>query len=380
MKKKSASVTAKKKIKVGLLFGGKSGEHEVSVVSARSVAAVMDKNKYEIIPIHITKAGQWLGSPASHKVLGTDYEALLKAQSSGQKKSTLPVLAKVSEQFQFAENFSPNAAQRKIDVVFPVLHGTNGEDGTLQGLLEMMNVPYVGSGVLASALAMDKAMAKVHFQAAGLNVGKYLVVMRHAWEADEKKTIATIEKEIKYPAFVKPANSGSSVGISKAHDRAELVQAMRLAALYDHKLLIEAAIDARELEVAVLGNDEPIASVVGEVTPSNEFYDFEAKYVKGDSKIQIPAELPKALAEKVRALAIVAYKSIDCEGMSRVDFFLERKTGKVFINEINSIPGFTSISMYPKMFAASGLAYDKLIDKLIGLALKRHADRSRNRV
>lgn len=363
-----------KKKRIALVFGGKSGEHEVSIVSARSVAAAMNPAKYDLVPIHITKDGKWLGHQASHKVLGTNYEALIQLGSAEKLLAEQKSVAALSKQSRFGFDF----ASEKIDAVFPVLHGPFGEDGTIQGLLEMLGAPYVGCGVLASALAMDKAMAKVHFSHAGLRVGKFQVILRHELAAAQKRIVARAERDLRYPLFVKPANLGSSVGISKAHNRPELVRALSFAAEYDRKILLEAAFDARELEVAVLGNTDLAVSVVGEVEPCNEFYDYEAKYVKGDSKLTIPAALPKAVSEKIRKAASVAFKALDCEGMARVDFFLERGTNALYINEINTIPGFTSISMYPKMFAAAGVPYPALIDRLIELALDRHRDRQRN--
>ncbi|MBC8043067.1 MAG: D-alanine--D-alanine ligase [Rhizobacter sp.] len=365
-----------KKKKVAILFGGKSGEHEVSIMSARSVAAAIDKKKYDVVPIHITKDGRWLSPAASHKVLGTNYEELIHAGAEEKLKVQERSVSALALRNRFAFDFQ----SEKIEIVFPVLHGPYGEDGTVQGLLEMLNVAYVGCGVLASSLAMDKAMAKVHFEHAGLNVGKYFSVMRGEVESHLKKIIATAERDLKYPVFIKPANLGSSVGISKAHNRSELTRGLNFAAQFDRKILLEAFIDAREIEVAVLGNEDVAASVAGEVEPCNEFYDYEAKYVKGDSRLTIPAALPRKVIAQIRKAAVAAYTALNCEGMARVDFFLERRTGKIFINEINTIPGFTSISMYPKMFAAAGVSYPSLISRLIDLALARHHDRRRNKV
>jgi D-alanine-D-alanine ligase len=355
---------------LALLFGGRSGEHEISIISARSVAAAVNRHQFNLLPIYITRDGKWLNESASASVLNQNYEALIK-DSEALKKEKQRV-AKLKGKFKF--DFS------KIDVVFPVMHGTFGEDGTVQGLLEMMNVPYVGNGILASALTMDKAMAKAAFKEAGLNVVSYVVGFRHELEANITAVIKRCEKFLSYPMFVKPANLGSSVGISKAKNRKQLDEALTLAALYDRKVLIEQGLNVRELEVAVLGNQELQVSVVGEIVPCNEFYDYEAKYIKGDSKLFIPAPLPKRLAEEVRKQAERAFKAAGCEGMARVDFFLEKETNQIFINEINTIPGFTSISMYPKMFLAAGISYPELISRLIDLAFERFKERSRNRV
>lgn len=355
---------------LALLFGGRSGEHEISIISARSVAAAVNLKQFSIRPIYITREGKWLGETASRSVLEKNYEALIK-DSIALKKERERV-AKLKGAFKF--DFS------KIDIVFPVLHGTFGEDGTVQGLLEMMNVPYVGNGVLASALTMDKAAAKATFKEAGLNVVNYVVGFRDELESDFNAVVKRCEKALIYPMFVKPANLGSSVGISKAKRRSQLIDALKLAALYDRKILIEQGLNVRELEVAVLGNRNVQVSVVGEIVPCNEFYDYEAKYIKGDSKLFIPAKLSKSVSEKVRKQAETAFKAAGCEGMARIDFFLEKETNQLFINEINTIPGFTSISMYPKMFLAAGVSYPELISRLIELAFERFKERSRNRV
>jgi D-alanine-D-alanine ligase len=355
---------------LALLFGGRSGEHEISIISARSVAAAVNSKQFNLLPIYITREGKWLNESASRSVLEKNYEALIK-NSDALEKEKLRV-AKLKGKFKF--DFS------KIDVAFPVLHGTFGEDGTAQGLLEMMNVPYVGNGVLASALTMDKAAAKATFKEAGLNVVSYVVGFRNEVETNLNAVVKRCEKALSYPMFVKPANLGSSVGISKCKKRTQLEEALKLAALYDRKILIEQGLNVRELEVGVLGNEEVIASVVGEIVPCNEFYDYEAKYIKSDSKLFIPAELPKRISDEVQKQAITAFKAVNGEGMARVDFFLEKETNKLFINEINTIPGFTSISMYPKMFLAAGLSYPELISRLIDLAFERFKERNRNRV
>lgn len=360
------------KTHLALIFGGRSAEHEISIISARSVAKAIDLKKYRLTPIYITKSGKWVGKALSQKVLETDYAQLLKDVKALHKvESEIEQAAKTSR-FQF--DFSA------FDVAFPVLHGSFGEDGTIQGLLEMHQIPFVGCGVLASAITMDKAFAKLCFKAAGLNVAKYLVYLRADVEERMNEVLEESEKKLGYPAFVKPARLGSSVGISKAKNRAQLQKALKLAAEYDEKILVEEAIDARELEVSVLGNRTLTVSVVGEIVPVNEFYDYEAKYVKSGSKLMIPAELPKKLAEKVRAAAAIAFRATGCEGMARADFFLERKTNRLYINELNSIPGFTSISMYPKLLEASGVPYSELIDRLIALAFEREQERKRNKI
>jgi D-alanine-D-alanine ligase len=375
---------AEKKIRVGLIFGGRSGEHEVSLASANSVMANLDKEKYEVVPIGITKSGSWL--------LGSEPAKLIAAeQSVGQQPDTVeaegeehitsvtltgdPNLRRLIA-LERGEELRDNGA---LDVIFPVMHGTYGEDGALQGLLEMANVPYVGCGVLGSALGMDKEKMKMVFQSAGLPIVDYLVYRRNQWERSPETILEAIEARLGYPCFVKPVNLGSSVGVNKAHERSELVHAINVAAEYDRKVIIERGISCRELEIAVLGNDEPIASVVGEVISSNEFYDYRAKYLDGKSQTVIPADIPQETAEEVRRIALQAFLALDLSGLARVDFFLEKTSGKVYINEVNTMPGFTQISMYPKLWEASGLPYPELLDRLIELAIERHADRQRNR-
>lgn len=361
------------KLRVGVIFGGRSGEHEISLISARSVMGAMNPERYEIVPIGITQDGRW--------VMGESALALL---NGGQADRERPAALLADPSRQALLELAP-AGEREcvlqslpLDVVFPVLHGPYGEDGTIQGLLELANLPYVGAGVLASAVAMDKAVAKAVFRAHGLPVAPYLVVKRRAWEADPAGVAAEIERVIGYDCFVKPACLGSSVGITKAHHRAELEKALRVAAAYDRKIIVEKAVPAREIEVSVLGNDDPIASVPGEIVPCREFYDYRAKYVEGRSELLIPAPLSDALAERIRELAVRAYTAIDCAGMARVDFLLDRETNEPYVNEVNTIPGFTSISMYPKLWEASGISYTELIDRLIDLALERHADKNRS--
>ncbi len=368
----------KKKIRIGLVFGGRSGEHEVSLASAESVIANLDRNKYEVVPIGITKEGSWL--------LGTEPRALLVAEQSTSHDTGLEDTTAVTltgdprlRRLISVENGEELGSRGALDVVFPVLHGTYGEDGALQGLLEMANVPYVGCGVLGSALGMDKEKMKMVFQSVGLPVVDYLVYRRNAWERSPENILDTVEQRMGYPCFVKPVNLGSSVGVNKAHSRAELEHAINVAAEYDRKIIIERGINCREAECGVLGNDEPIASVVGEIVSSNEFYDYRAKYLDGKSQTIIPADIPQATAEEIRRQAVQAFLALDLSGLARVDFFIERETGQVYINEVNTLPGFTSISMYPKLWEASGLPYDQLLDRLIELAIERHADRQRNR-
>jgi D-alanine-D-alanine ligase len=375
-----------KKLRIGLVFGGRSGEHEVSLASAKAVMENINPDKYEIVPICITRNGTWLlMAPRSHRT-----------GASGQGQAAVPTSPYGLDGFTDATvvtlvsdpsvgGLIPLTGERplqgngKLDVIFPVLHGTYGEDGTLQGLLELANVPYVGCNVLGSALGMDKEKMKMVFSSVGLPVGKYLVYRRNQWERAPETILSSIERQLGYPNFVKPVNLGSSVGISKAHNRNELEQAMNMAAVYDHKIIIERGIDCRELECGILGNDEPSASVVGEIIPSNEFYDYNAKYIDNKSELVIPANLPQAIAEEVRRQAIQAFLALDLSGLARVDFFLEKGTSKVYINEVNTLPGFTQISMYPRLWSASGLAYPGLLDRLIELAIERFADRQRNR-
>lgn len=361
---------AKKKLRIGILFGGRSGEHEVSLLSAASILKAIDRRKYEIVPIAISKAGRWLIDHAA--------QALLTGESTSQP---LRIEATASSSELIAQ---PAALSGAIDVIFPVLHGTFGEDGTIQGLFELADLPYVGSGVLGSAAGMDKDAMKKLFAATGLPQTPHVTLLRSEWRTDQKRCLKLIEKALTYPLFVKPANLGSSVGISKVKQRAELDAAMDLAASFDRKLVIEQGVGGpgikpRELEVAVLGNDSPEASIVGEIVPAKEFYDYEAKYqLSGpDESVSIlPARLTVAQQKQIRAMAIQAFRACDCSGLARVDFLME-PTGhkRIYLNEINTMPGFTAISMYPKLWAATGLPYKQLIDRLIALALERHAEK-----
>ena len=361
-----------KRLRVGVIFGGKSAEHEVSLNSAQNVMRALDKNKYEVVPIGISKDGQWL-------LRGDPLQALTGGQASLSKL--------LGSGYQLVDDFSTRrevipgshtASLPDVDVIFPVLHGPFGEDGTVQGLLELADIPYVGAGVLSSAVGMDKAAMKDIFRSHDLPVPRYLVFKRHEWERTPDRIAEVVAREISYPCFVKPANMGSSVGVSKAHQAAELAHAVNEAARYDRKILVEYAVpNAREIECSVLGNDDPIASVPGEIVPGHEFYDYEAKYLDESSQLLIPAPLDPALSQRVRDLSIKAFLALDCAGMARVDFLLARGTGELYLSEVNTIPGFTRISMYPKLWEASNLPYSELLDRLIELALERHADKHR---
>jgi D-alanine-D-alanine ligase len=363
-----------KRLKVGVIFGGKSAEHEVSLNSAQNVMRALDKNKYEVVPIGIDKAGRWLlrGDPL-HALTGGE-TSLPQLLGSGYR---------IVDDLSTGREVIPGSQTPglpDVDVIFPVLHGPFGEDGTVQGLLELADIPYVGAGVLSSAVGMDKAAMKAVLRSHGLPTPHYLVVLRHEWDTQPDRVGEAIGREIGYPCFVKPANMGSSVGVHKVHSAAELAAALNDAAQFDRKLLVEVAVpNAREIECSVLGNDEPIASVPGEVVPGHEFYDYEAKYVDDSSQLLIPAPIDPVLTERVRALSIEAFRALDCAGMARVDFLLAGDTGELVVSELNTIPGFTRISMYPKLWEASGLSYSALIDRLIELALERHADKHRSR-
>lgn len=368
-----------KKIRVGLIFGGKTGEHEVSLASAQSVLQALDAEKYDAVLIGVTKEGRWLtgGDPLKRLVNATQ-SPLLKTMNGRETGASNGTNALISQ--QAAEITTATALSETVDVVFPLIHGPNGEDGTIQGLLELADLPFVGAGVAASAVGMDKALMKGLFRDAGLPVVDYIVVTRHKWEHDPEETIHDIETIIHFPCFVKPANSGSSVGISKAHNWDKLTQALATAAQYDRKMIVERAVQGREVECSVLGNDSPLASLPGEVIPNREFYDYDAKYADATTRFIIPAELTGEQTRTIQELAVRAFQAIDCSGMARVDFFLDSQDGKILVNEINTIPGFTNVSMYPKMWEASGLSYTHLIDRLIQLACERHADRQRNKM
>ncbi len=404
------------KLRVGILFGGRSGEHEVSLLSAASVVNAIDKTKYEVVPIGITKDGRWLTAEHSERLLkgstGNQEQADRSVRSTqaaalraGDPDATPGAAVLASGEsvvvppepsrrdtglapFQTDLRIDANlrrASDRAInvDVIFPVLHGTFGEDGTIQGLLELADIAYVGAGVLGSAAGMDKDIMKSLFRAAGLPIVRHVTVLRGEFEREPKKVQKLVESKLKYPVFVKPANLGSSVGISKAHDRKELGPAIAEAAKFDRKIVIEQGVGgnkhkAREIECAVLGNDDPKASIAGEIIPWKEFYDYDAKYLSEGSEAAIPAKITKAEMKTVQRLAIAAFKAVDCTGLARVDFLMDTKSRKIFVNEINTMPGFTAISMYPKMWVASGLSYSALIDRLIQLGIERHEDKKRN--
>lgn len=366
-----------RKIRVGVIFGGRSGEHEVSLVSAQSVMNAIDKEKYEVVPVGITKEGRWIASGDPMKALragdaDASQPAALLGDPSRRGLMRLEDTERAVEATRLAE----------LDVILPVLHGTYGEDGTVQGLLELAGIPYVGAGVIGSVLGMDKAAFKDVMRAHGMPIVESVVLKRKEWDADPDGVMDRIEAQFDYPVFTKPVNLGSSVGISKCHDRAGLAAGLAEAARYDRKLMVEAAVPAaREIEVSVLGNDDPIASVPGEIIPSREFYSYEAKYIdEGDeaSELLIPAPISPEMTERVRDLAVRVYKAIDCAGMARADFLLSGETGELYVNEVNTIPGFTAISMYPKLWEASGISYPELIDRLIELAIERYQDKGRS--
>jgi len=412
----------KKKLRIGILFGGRSGEHEVSLLSAASVLKAIDRKRYEVVPIAIDKQGRWLSSEASLRLIEVPTTARLSAFNesvsqadlefataaavlrSGEALNIPPLpphprrrASDLVERSTGAELAQPgNPLTASFDVVFPVLHGTFGEDGTIQGLFELADIAYVGSGVLGSAAAMDKDTMKRLFAAAGLPQTPHIALLRSQWRADPKRVVRLIEKSLRYPLFVKPANLGSSVGISKVHARSELAAALDLAAGFDRKLIVEQGVGGpgvkpRELEVAILGNEEPEASVVGEIVPNKEFYDYDSKYADSpeDPSIPIiPANLTAAQSKQVRAMALAAFRACDCSGLARVDFLMEPardakgrkiKKPRILLNEINTMPGFTSISMYPKLWQASGIPYKKLIDRLITLALQSHREKQQTR-
>jgi len=390
------------KLRVGILFGGRSGEHEVSLLSAASVLKAIDKDKYEVVPIGITKDGRWLTSEHAENLLQGKLMLEPRNLRAGDPDTTASaaVLARgeavvvppepVHRQsglvpFQTDAGLMRRASDRAInvDVIFPVLHGTFGEDGTIQGLLELADIPYVGAGVLGSAAGMDKDIMKSLFIAAGIPIVKHVTILRSEWQNNPKQVQKRVENKLNYPVFVKPANLGSSVGISKAHNRKELGPAIEEAARFDRKIVIEQGVGgkkekAREIECSVLGNDEPVASVPGEIVPGKEFYDYTAKYVDEGSQLIIPAKLTKTETKAVQELAVKAFQAVDCSGLARVDFLMDPKTNKIFLNEINTMPGFTAISMYPKLWAASGLEYSDLIDRLIQLGVERHEDKKKN--
>ena len=358
-----------RRLRIGVLFGGRSTEHEVSILSARSIIAAMNPERFEAVPLYIDKNGRWLVGGSLKRLASEDAaRTYVYLPPDPTQRSLVPA----------QDGIGPSAALPPLDAVFPVFHGLNGEDGTIQGVLELANLPYVGAGVLGSALGLDKIYMKRAFAAAGLPIVDYLAITRRQYEHDPDAFTAMVEERLGYPCFSKFANSGSSVGTTKAHDRAELVAGLRLACSFDRKLLVERAVDARELEVSVLGNDDPQASVVGEVVPAHEFYDYDAKYLDEGSRLLIPAPIEAGVADEVRGMALRAFQAIDAAGMARVDFFMERQAGRILLNEVNTIPGFTRISMYPKLWEASGLSYPALIERLVDLAIERFNDKQRS--
>jgi len=398
------------KLRVGILFGGRSGEHEVSLLSAASVVNAIDKTKYDVVPIGITKDGRWLTAEHAERLLkGKGEEQADKSVRSTQATQlragdpeatpgaavlatgeSVVVPPEPARRDAGLAPFQTDANLRRasdrainVDVIFPVLHGTFGEDGTIQGLLELADIAYVGAGVLGSSAGMDKDIMKSLFRAAGLPIVKHVTVLRSQFESAPKKMQKLVESKLKYPVFVKPANLGSSVGISKAHDRKELGPAIAEAAKFDRKIVIEEGVGgkknkAREIECAVLGNDDPKASIAGEIVPCKEFYDYDAKYLAEGSELVIPAKITKAEMKTVQRLAIAAFQAVDCTGLARVDFLMDPKSRRIYVNEINTMPGFTAISMYPKLWGATGLPYPDLIDRLIQFGIERHEDKKRN--
>ncbi len=356
-----------RKIRVGVIFGGRSVEHEVSLISAQAVMAALDPERYDVVPIGIGKKGRWV-CRGVHAALPADPSigGLIHVTKSSSRGRGVPV----------RRGRSKGVSQGPLDVVFPVVHGTGGEDGTLQGLLTLAGIPYVGAGVLGSAVGMDKAVSKALFRQAGLPIVDYRVIRRRDLESDRDRVVLTVEESFGYPCFVKPSNGGSSVGVSKAKNRAGLIDGLTRAARYDRILLVERAVEAREIECSVLGNDDPQASVPGEIIPANEFYDYRAKYLDSGSRLEIPARISPEQAGRVRELAVRAFQVLDLAGMARVDFFLDKTSEAIFVNEVNTLPGFTPISMYPKLWEASGLPFPDLVDRLIELALERHSERA----
>jgi D-alanine-D-alanine ligase len=366
-----------KKLKVGILFGGRSGEHEVSITSAISVFNALDKNKYDVVLIGIDKSGRWL-LPSETKVLASMQKPrLLKLNQETETISLVPYESS-HQLVSFNTGGGPSASDKKFDVILPILHGPNGEDGKMQGLLELSNIPYVGSGVLGSALGMDKDMSRRLFQAAGIPVVPTIVLRKSEFAKSQQRLIQEVVTRFGFPFFVKPANMGSSVGVYKVKSLEDAVARIEQAFAYDTKVLVEKGIDARELECSVLGNDDPEASIVGEIVPMHEFYSYEAKYIdENGARLEIPARrLTAEMVTEIQRLSILAFKTIECWGLARVDFFLDRTTGELFLNEINTIPGFTKISMYPKLWAESGKPYTQLLDELIRLAIEKHAEKN----
>lgn len=353
---------------MGVVFGGRSGEHEVSLASATSVIDALDRSKYDVVPIGITKEGKWI---SSGQTLG-----LLKDGATGEGEQESVLLPEPGRRGLSTAGMTEGV--QPLDVVIPMIHGTYGEDGTLQGLLELADIPYVGSGVLGSALGMDKIIQKQVFKQAGLPIARYVWFLTSECVENPRHIAQKVERSLRYPVFVKPANTGSSVGISKAHDRKELLEALPVACAYDRKILVEQGVNnLREIECGVMGNNRPEATIPGEIVPSNEFYDYDAKYVDGKTAAMIPASLPRSIAATIRTMAVKAFVALDLAGMARVDFFVVKRTHRIVLNEVNTLPGFTSISMFPKLWEATGVPYPALLDRLIDLAVERHDERKR---
>ncbi|MEP6900339.1 MAG: D-alanine--D-alanine ligase family protein [Actinomycetota bacterium] len=372
------------KIKIGIVFGGRSGEHEISIRSAKTVIEQIDKDKYEVVPIAVTKDGNWLNPVESLGLLPTKTQELLWDKIGSFPRNAVAITGDTNYKGLIKLEIEQGEDRvEKLDVIFPVLHGTFGEDGTIQGLFEMSDIPYIGCGVLASSCGMDKAFMKVLFRDAGLPICKYVWFLRSEWEKDDETTVAQIESKLGYPCFVKPANLGSSVGVSKATDEISLREAISLAAEYDRKIIVEECLEMREIECSVMGNDEPRASLPGEYLirdASKKFLDYTEKYSDtGNNEFVVPAPISEELTRKIQQMAITAFKAIDGAGFARVDFFLRSDTGALLVNEINTIPGLTDASGFPKMWAGTGLEFSQVLDALVTLAIERHEDKSRNK-
>ncbi|WP_411504069.1 D-alanine--D-alanine ligase [Brevibacillus centrosporus] len=364
------------KIRLGIIYGGKSSEHEVSLRTAMSIMQAVDANKYEVTPIYVQLDGSWVKGEVIAGQLPEGIDALRLTPGRPDEINNQEISGQ-----QLVPSSKPASLfsiGQQIDVIFPVVHGPNGEDGTMQGMLELANLPYVGAGVMASAVGMDKWMMKTVFGQVGLPQVKYIGLLRSQWEKDQEAAMDRIEEELGFPCFVKPANMGSSVGVNKAKNRDELAAALDVAAKFDRRLIVEEFVNARELEIGVLGNEELITSVVGEIIAAKEFYDYEAKYKGAGTELSIPAIVPEHVSAQIAEIAKKAFHALDGSGLSRVDFFWDEKNDKLYINEVNTMPGFTPFSMYPMLFQAAGISYSELIDRLVQLGIERHADKQRN--
>ncbi|MEX2426163.1 MAG: D-alanine--D-alanine ligase family protein [Thermomicrobiaceae bacterium] len=369
---------AARRIRVGVIFGGRSGEHDVSITSAHAILSHIDRTRFEPVPIGITREGDWVtGGDPLRQLARTSRLPLPDFQGSDEPEPSESPVTDIAETAgsRGVSDRTGTASVQDLDVVFPVLHGPMGEDGTVQGMLELSGIPYIGSAVLGSAASMDKITAKRLCEQIGLPVVPWISFSRRDWQRSPDDVTAKLEDSLGYPCFIKPSNMGSSVGVYKVHGPDELADAINGASTHDRRLLAEQAVDARELEVSVLGNDDPISSIVGEVVPGHEFYDYDAKYVDDSSELFIPAPVSPEVSDEVRRIAVDVFKLLDCAGLARVDCFLERETEKIYLNEVNTIPGFTPISMYPKLWDATGIPFDELISRLIELAIERHSDK-----